>query len=158
MQKTALDRWLQMKYVYVCKVYCNTLPPSIPEGAVLEETTHESGGRYLYCITLANDVQLNELTAILELGNITYTSRVSEKGGLVGRLFNNPGKSFTLQVAWLCFTVIVLSVIFSGLPVKLWTYLSADEKVVKKPVAGKTESKAKEQAKDRANPSAMFDK
>ena len=156
MQKTGLDRWLQMKYVYVCKVYCNTLPKSIPEGAVLEETTHESGGRYLYCFTLADDVQLNELTAILELENITYTSRVSEKGGLVGRLFNNPGKSFTLQVAWLCFTVIVLSIIFSGLPVKLWEHLSADDTVKKKPVAGKAESKATEKAKDRANPAAMF--
>ncbi|MBP6784093.1 MAG: hypothetical protein KA152_09925 [Verrucomicrobiales bacterium] len=158
MQKTALDRWLQMKYVYVCKVYCNTLPQSIPQGAVLEETTHESGGRYLYCFTLTDDVQLNELTATLELDNITYTSRVSEKGGLVGKLFNNPGKSFTLQVAWLCFTVIVLIVIFSGLPVKLWTYLSAEEESVKKPVPGKTESKSKSKAEDRANPSAMFDK
>ena len=153
MQKTGLDRYLQMKYVYVCKVYCNTLPPSVPEGAILEETTHESGGRYLYCFTVADDVQLNELTAVFELNNITYTSRISEKEGLVGKLFNNPGKSFTLQVAWLCFTVIVLTVIFSGLPVRLWTYLSAGEEVVKRPVPVKTETKAK----DRANPSAMFD-
>ena len=129
MQKTALDRWLQKKFVYVCKVYCNTLPAAVPEGAILEETTESSGGRYLYCITVEDDDQLNELTAKLEVANITYTSRVSERGGLVGRLFNPPGKSFTLQVAWLCFTIIVLSVIFSGLPVRVWEHLSAEEVV-----------------------------
>lgn len=147
MQKTALDRWLQKKYVYVCKVYCNTLPAAVPEGAILEETTESSGGRYLYCITVEDDDQLNELTAKLEVANITYTSRVSEKGGLVGRLFNHPSKSFTLQVAWLCFTVIVLSVVFSGLPVRLWENLSAEEEDVK----GKSKAKAEAKADPKAD-------
>lgn len=139
MQKTALDRWLQKKFVYVCKVYCNTLPQSVPQGAVLEETTHESGGRYLYCFTVTDDEQLNELTANLEVANITYTSRVSERGGTVGKLFSNPNKSFTLQVAWTCFILGILGVAFSGLPVRLWTYLSADDEVATKPKKAQTE-------------------
>lgn len=135
MQQTSIDRWLRKEFVYVCKVYCNTLPQHVPDGALLEEATEEAGGRYRYCFTVYNDRQMNELTANLEVANITYTSRVSEKGGTAGKLFNNPEKSFTLQVAWIVLILFIIAIAFSGLPVRLWTYLSAEEEAPgKKPV------------------------
>ncbi|MEX2579319.1 MAG: hypothetical protein WD342_09695 [Verrucomicrobiales bacterium] len=127
MQKTALDRWLQKKLVYVSQVYCNTLPHQIPQGATLEETTAASGGRYLYRFTVTTDQAMDELTANLEVANITYTSRIAECGGWKGKLFNNPDKSFTLQVSWVIFGIAILSMAFSGLPVHLWKKLSAED-------------------------------
>lgn len=127
MQQTSIDRWLRKEFVYVCKVYCNTLPQDIPSGVVLEETSDDSGGRYRYCFTVHNDRQMCELTANLEVANITYTSRVSEREGTCGKMFNNPEKSFTLQVAWILLIVTIIVIAFSGLPVRLWTYLSAEE-------------------------------
>jgi hypothetical protein len=80
---------------------------------------------------------MSELTALLEVANITYTSRVSERAGTVSKLFNNPEKSFSLQVAWMIFISIIIAIAFSDLPVRIWTYLSADESEapVKKPAA-----------------------
>ena len=127
MQKTGLDRWLQKKYIYVTQVYCNTLPHHIPSGVDLDETTEETGGRYLYRFTTRNDRELNELTAHLEVENITYTSRIGKCGGFKAKLFNDPQKSFTMGVFWVIFIIIILAVIFSGLPVKLWNELSADD-------------------------------
>ncbi|MCB1206681.1 MAG: hypothetical protein KDN18_20655 [Verrucomicrobiae bacterium] len=139
MQQTALDRWLRKEFVYICKVYCNTLPQDVPPGVLLEETSEESGGRYRYCFTVHNDQQMSELTARLEVANITYTSRVSERTGSTKKLFNNPEKSFSLQVAWAIFILIIVTIAFSGIPVRLWKYLSAEEedpgKPVKKPAA-----------------------
>ena len=127
MQKTKLDRWLRKEFVYICRVYCNTLPQDVPHGVVLEEANDDSGGRYRYCFTVHNDRQMSELTAHLEVANITYTSRVSEKGGTVDKLFNDPEKSFSLQMAWMVFILIILAFAFSGIPVRIWQHLSAEE-------------------------------
>ncbi|MDH4410261.1 MAG: hypothetical protein QE273_11655 [Verrucomicrobiales bacterium] len=137
MQQTSIDRWLRKAFVYVCKVYCNTLPIRVPDGVTLEESGDDAAGRYRYCFTVSNDKQMSELTALLEVANITYTSRVSERAGTVSKLFNNPEKSFSLQVAWMIFISIIIAIAFSDLPVRIWTYLSADENEtpVKKPAA-----------------------
>ncbi len=132
MQKTSLDRWLQKKYVYVTYVYCNSLPHHVPPGIKVDETTEECGGRYLYRFTVTNDRAMSELTAHLEVENITYASRVSELGGMRGKLLNDPNKSFTLQVFWLLFIIAIASIVLSGLPVKFWKYLSAEETDEKK--------------------------
>jgi hypothetical protein len=92
----------------------------------LEESVDEGAGRYRYCFTVTNDRQMSELTALLEVANITYTSRVAERPGTLGKFFNNPEKSFSLQVAWLLFIIAIISIAFSGLPVRLWEYLSAE--------------------------------
>jgi hypothetical protein len=57
---------------------------------------------------------MSELTALLEVANITYTSRVSERTGTASKLFNNPEKSFSLQVAWMIFISIIIAIAFSG--------------------------------------------
>lgn len=139
MQQTKLDRALQRKFVQRTQVFCNTLPYSIPQGVRVDETTEESGGRYLYRLTAPNDAALNELTAHLEVANITYTARIKDQEGLSGRLFNNPNKSFTMRIAWIIFTILILSIILSGLPVKIWNDLTADaEYTIEKPKKGKT--------------------
>jgi hypothetical protein len=127
MQKTALDRWLQKKYVQVYKVYCNTLPPQLPSGVVAEDAGEENAGRYRYCFTVNTDAKMSELAATLEVANVTYTSRIAEQDGLANKLFNNPEKSFTLQVAWMILLFVISMLIFSGLPEMLWSYLSAEE-------------------------------
>lgn len=127
MQQTSIDRWLRKEFVYTCRVYCNTLPQDIPDGVTLDESDDDSSGRYRYCFTVFNDKQMSELTARLEVANITYTSRVVEKGGTQGKLFNNPEKSFTLQVGWAILILFVIAIAFSPLPVRLWKYLSAED-------------------------------
>ena len=72
----------------------------------------------------ANDRALNELTARLEVANISYTSRISDDEGLNSKLFNNPEKSFTMQVVSIILLIAVLAFIFSGMPVHLWKTLS----------------------------------
>lgn len=126
MQQTKFDRLMQRKFVQRTQVFCNTLPYAIPDGVQVDETTEESGGRYLYRLTAPNDAALNELTAHLEVANITYTARIKEEGGLAGKMFNNPNKSFTMQIAWAIFTIIIAAILFSGLPVKIWNDLTAD--------------------------------
>lgn len=127
MQQTHLDRWLRKKYVYTTHVYCNTLPRTIPEGIAVEETTEESGGMYLYKFMVPNDEALNELTARLEVANITYTSRIADETTTSGKLFNNPHKSFTMQIAWTILLLIIVGVILSGLPVQIWEKYSAKD-------------------------------
>lgn len=127
MQKTALDRWLQKKYVQVYKVYCNTLPPEIPPGLTVEDAGEENSGRYRYCFTVRSDAKMSELAAVLEVANVTYTSRIAERGGIANTLFNDPEKSFTLQVVTMVLIFIVSLLLFSGLPEFLWTYLSAED-------------------------------
>ncbi|HRQ87839.1 MAG TPA: hypothetical protein PLA50_03515 [Bacteroidia bacterium] len=126
MQQTAIDRWLRKEFVYVSKVFTNTLPSHLPAKVRLEESGSESDGRYRYRFTAADDRQLSELTALLEMENITYTTRVFERGGMAGKLFNDPNKSFTLRVAWILFTLFIISIITSGLPIRLWNYLAAE--------------------------------
>ncbi len=127
MQQTTLDRWLRKKYVYVSQVYCNTLPHGLPYGVSVEETTEESGGKYLYRLTPENDKILDELTAHLEVANITYTSRIADNAGMGDKMLNDPNKSFTMQVAWLIFIIAILAIVFSGLPIHLWKTLSAED-------------------------------
>ncbi|MDF1656768.1 MAG: hypothetical protein P1U58_04105 [Verrucomicrobiales bacterium] len=131
MQQTSLDRYLRHKYVQRSVVYCNTLPYAIPEGIKVDETTEESGGRYLYRMTAMNDRSLNELTAHLEVANITYTSRIADDEGLNSKLFNNPEKSFTMQIVSIVLLVGVLAFIFSGMPVHLWKTLTVKDENVK---------------------------
>lgn len=120
MQQTSFDRWLRKKYVYYTQVYCNTLPREMPDKISVEETTRETGGRYLYRLTTTDDSALVEVSKRLESENITYTSRVAEKAGMAARLFNDPFKSFTYRIAWAIFIIIILSIILSGLPVYIW--------------------------------------
>ncbi|MDF1823947.1 MAG: hypothetical protein P1U68_04850 [Verrucomicrobiales bacterium] len=127
MQQTAIDRYLKKKYVQQTVIYCNTLPYAIPEGINLEETTEESGGRYLYRMTAANDKALNELTAHLEVANITYTARIMDQTGLNAKLFNDPEKSFTMQVVSLILLIGFIALVLSGKPVEIWRTLSAKE-------------------------------
>lgn len=132
MQQTSFDRYLARKYLHVSHVYCNTLPQDLPRGVKVEETTEESGTRYLYRMTPANDKVLKELTKNLEAENITFTSRIADKQGIPNKLFNNPNKSFTMQVAWLILLIAVISVAASGLPVYLWKTLSVDPDPIEK--------------------------
>jgi len=69
---------------------------------------------------------LTELATLLEAENITYTSRVEDRGGLPNKLFNNPNRSFTMQLAWLILIMVIVALSLSGLPVRLWKTLSAD--------------------------------
>ena len=127
MQQTSIDRFLRSKYVQKMVVYCNTLPYAIPDGVKVEETTVESGGMYLYRMTASSEKALNELTAHLEVANITYTSRVCDDEGVNGKLFNNPEKSFTMQVVSIILLIISLAFILSGMPVHLWQTLTAKD-------------------------------
>lgn len=132
MQQTTFDRYLRKKYVLYSQVYCNTLPREIPPNISVEETTKDTGGRYLYRLTTTDEVALVEVSKRLESENITYTSRVGEKSGLAARLFNDPFKSFTYRVAWIIFIIIILSIILSGLPVYIWkTYTVRPEEKTK---------------------------
>ena len=135
MQQTSFDRYLTNKYVHVTHVYCNSLPPNLPLRVILEETSAESGSRYRYRLTANNDKALAELATLLEAENITYTSRVEDRGGLPGKLFNNPNRSFTMQLAWLILITVIVALSLSGLPVRLWQTLSADlETFEKRPI------------------------
>lgn len=127
MQQTNLDRFLRKKYVYVTYVYTNSLPHTVPYGVTVDETQKELGGMYLYRFTAPTDKHLNELTARLEVENITYTSRIADHAGVSNKMFNNENSSFTMQLAWLALIILILSVIFSGLPIYLWNTLSATE-------------------------------
>lgn len=127
MQQTSIDRFLRKKYVYVTYVYTNTLPRALPYGVTVDETTAEMGSMYLYRLTAVTDAQLNELTARLEVENITYTSRIADQKGVSDKMFNNSHRSFTMQIAWLIFIIAILAIIFSGLPVYLWKTLSVKE-------------------------------
>ena len=144
MQQTSLDTYLRRKYVQVALVYCNTLPRSLPRGITVEETTEESGTRYLYRLTAENENALNELTAHLEVENITYTSRIADTGGMKEKLFNDPNKSFTMQVAWIMLIITILAIAFSGLPVHLWKTLSEDPNPIEKKEAPALIDKSKQ--------------
>ncbi|MDF1861770.1 MAG: hypothetical protein P1U87_16245, partial [Verrucomicrobiales bacterium] len=85
------------------------------------------GGMYLYKFMVPNDEALNELTARLEVANITYTSRIADETTTSGKLFNNPHKSFTMQIAWTIIILIIVGVILSGLPVQIWEKYSAKD-------------------------------
>ena len=127
MQKTTLDSWLRRKYVYETYVYCNTLPREVPEGITLDETTAEAGGMYKYRFIVPDERLVNELTARLEVANITYTSRIGDKASTQQKLLNNPYTSFTMQMAWIIVIGIIAIIILSGLPQRIWEKYSAIE-------------------------------
>ncbi|MAB77436.1 MAG: hypothetical protein CMO47_13390 [Verrucomicrobiales bacterium] len=132
MQQTSFDRYLARKFLHVSHVYCNTLPKNLPRGISVEESPEGSGARYLYRVTPSNEKALNELTTNLEAENITFTSRITDKQGIPNKLFNNPNKSFTMQVAWLILLIALISIAVSGLPVYLWKTLSVDPDPIEK--------------------------
>lgn len=130
MQQTKLDLWLRRKFVYINRVYCNTLPDLLPLGLQVEEAPEESGGRYLYKLTTRSERILKDLVQALELQNITYTSRVDDIHAWYTRFLNNPHKSFTFTMVWamIGFTGFVFAI--SGAPQKIWAALMDEEEEV----------------------------
>jgi len=131
MQQTSLDRWLRKKFIYINRVYSNTLPNgSFPFGTRVEEAPEESGGRYLYKISTRSERVLRGITDQLEAENITYTSRVEDRRTILNRLFNHPHKSFTMRLAWLSFGLAGLVFSLSGIPQKIWAWANDEEEEV----------------------------
>ncbi|MCB1063130.1 MAG: hypothetical protein KDN20_09440 [Verrucomicrobiae bacterium] len=134
MQQTPLDRWLRRKFIYITRVYCNTLPGDLPPGLTVEEAPEESGGRYLYKMTVSNDAVLKAVVEELQSRNITYTSRVEDRNVWYGKFLNNPHKSFTYRCTWIMIGMTGLIFAISGAPGKIWDSL-ADEEVEEEVVA-----------------------
>ena len=124
MQQTQFDRWLRKKFIYINRIYCNTLPPGLPHGLKIEEAPEESGGRYLYKLSTRSDRVLGEATCLLDAENITYTARVEDRKTIWNRLFNHPQKSFSFRVAWALVGVAGLVFSLSGLPQEIWARLT----------------------------------
>lgn len=129
MQQTAIDRWLRKKFIYITRVYCNTLPNDIPPGMLVEESPEESGGRFLYKLSTRSDKDLAEFVEAMSYQNITYTSRVEDRPVWYARYLNNPHKSVTYQMIWVAIGIVFLTVCVTGGPQKLWAYLTAEEVV-----------------------------
>lgn len=127
MQQTTLDQWLRRKLIYINRIYCNTLPGSLPMGLQVEEAPDESGGRYLYKLSTRSEAVLSELAESMRRENITYTSRVEDRQVWYNGLLNNPHKSFTWRIAWLGIYAGLAIFILSGAPLKIWSRLSGEE-------------------------------
>ena len=128
MQQTSLDRWLRKKFIYINRVYCNTLPQgSLPFGVGVEEAPEESGGRYLYKISTRSERVLGRITEQLESENITYTSRVEDRRTPLNWLFNHPHKSFTMRLIWVLIGLAGTAFSLSGMPQKIWAVLNEEE-------------------------------
>jgi hypothetical protein len=127
MQQTQFDRWLRKKFIYINRIYCNTLPHGLPTGLRIEEAPEESGGRYLYKLSTRSDRVLAEVTYLLEAENITYTARVEDRRTFWNRLFNHPQKSFSFRVAWALIAVAGLIFSLSGMPQEIWAKLTEEE-------------------------------
>ncbi|MDF2375894.1 MAG: hypothetical protein P1U81_06605 [Verrucomicrobiales bacterium] len=127
MQQTSFDRWLQRKFVHQTRFYCNTLPRALPGSVLLEENDAEKGGRYLYRITARDEAVIQQITRSLEAENITYTSRVADRAGIAASLFSNPNRSFTMSVVWIFFGILLLVLVFSGLPGEAWQWLTSNQ-------------------------------
>lgn len=128
MQQTQLDLWLRRRFVYINRVYCNTLPERLPLGLLVEEAPEESGGRYLYKLTTRSEPVLKDLVQALEMQNITYTSRVDDLEAWYTKYLNNPHKSFTFSMVWVLFGVMGFIFAVSGAPQKIWAALMDEEK------------------------------
>lgn len=127
MQQTSLDLWLRRKFVYINRVYCNTLPEQLPLGLRVEEAPEESGGRFLYKITTRSEDLLKELVTSLQSHNITYTSRVDDGDGWFVKYLNDPHRSFTFRVVWVLIIVSFVAFAVSGLPQYIWQKLTEEE-------------------------------
>lgn len=130
MQQTPLDRWLRRKFVYITRVYCNTLPADLPPELTVEEAPEESGGRFLYKLSTTSDDVLRGVVEEMKKQNVTYTSRIEDKKVWYARFLNNPHKSFTFRCVWVGLAVSALILAFSGLPQKLLAYLLDEDEVV----------------------------
>ena len=130
MQQTIFDQWLRKKLIYINRVYCNTLPGSLPLGLQVEEAPDESGGRYLYKLSTRSETVLEELSEALQSENITYTSRVEDRKVWYNRWLNNPHKSFTYRMAWLGILFSIVIFILSGAPMRIWEKLTEEEAAV----------------------------
>ncbi|MCB1077228.1 MAG: hypothetical protein KDM63_02130 [Verrucomicrobiae bacterium] len=128
MQQTNLDLWLRRKFVYITRVYCNTLPERIPLGMVVEEAPEESGGRYLYKLSTRSENLLRELVSSLETANITYTSRVEDRQVWFTKLLTDPHRSFTFRVVWVIIVFCIAMFLLLGGPQKIWAKLTEEEK------------------------------
>lgn len=142
MQQTPLDRWLRKKFIYITRIYCNTLPTSLPTGLDVEEAPEESGGRFLYKMSTRSEGVLQEVLQSMRDANITYTSRVEDRNVWYSRYLNNPHKSFTYRCVWVTMGLSGLILSLSGLPQKLLAHLLDDgqaiEEVVEAPVSEET--------------------
>lgn len=127
MQQTALDRWLRNKFVYITRVYCNTLPSDLPTGLTVEEAPEESGGRFLYKLSTTSDKILSGVLEQMRNQNVTYTSRIEHRKVWYGKFLTDPHKSFTYRCVWTGLAVGGLLLSLSGLPQRLLDYLLADE-------------------------------
>lgn len=127
MQQTAFDRWLRKKFIYITRIYCNTLPSEIPPGLRVEEAPEESGGRYLYKISSSSERLVNRVADAMRMENITYTSRVEDKQAWYSRWLNDPRKSFTYRLAWMGVGLAGLAFSVLGGPQKLWSIINEEE-------------------------------
>lgn len=139
MQQTSLDRWLRKKFIFIHRVYCNTLPRSLPFGIKIEDAPEESGGRYLYKLSTRSDRVLGEIANALEAENITFTSRVEDRSTPLNWLFNHPHKSFTFRMVWGLIALAGLLFSISGMPQKIWAMLIEEETVVEEELVEKKE-------------------
>lgn len=142
MQQTNIDLWLRRKFIYITRVYCNTLPDKLPLGLLVEEAPEESGGRYLYKLTTRSEKLVNELVEVLKINNITYTTRVEDRDVWMAKWLNNPHQSFTFRMAWYMVGVIFLIFVLAGGPQKIWAALNEEETPVEE-VAKETSGEAK---------------
>ncbi len=143
MQQTPLDRWLRKKFIYITRIYCNTLPTDLPPGLTVEEAPEESGGRYLYKLSTTSDKLLERVVDQMRNQNVTYTSRVEDRKVWYGRLLNNPNKSFTYRCVWAGLAISGLVLSLSGLPQRLLEHLLAEEEVIEEVVEGATSEEVK---------------
>ena len=143
MQQTTLDLWLRRKFVYVNRIYCNTLPDRLPLGLTVEEAPEESGGRFLYKITTRSEELLKDAVTALQGQNITYTSRVDDRNVWFTKYLNDPHKSFTYRVAWMLIILFILIFAVSGAPQYIWKKLTEEktEEVVEEKPAGSDQAK-----------------
>jgi hypothetical protein len=127
MQQTALDQWLRKKFIFINRVYCNTLPQSLPFGLTVEEAPEESGGRYLYKLSTRSERVLEDISQQLEDENIIFTSRVEDRDTPFNWLFNHPHKSFTYRAMWTLIAIGGAIFSLSGMPQKVWAMLTEEE-------------------------------
>ena len=124
MQQTDLDRWLRKKFIYITRIYCNTLPRELPSGLLVEEAPEESGGRYLYKLSTRSEKLIERVSEALQAENITYTARVEDRQTPLNWLLNNPHKSFSMRMLWAVIAAAGLVFALSGAPQAIWARVS----------------------------------
>ena len=130
MQQTAIDRWLRKKFIYIHRVYCNTLPKKVPFGIKVETSPEESGGRYLYKLSTRSEGGQSKLADLLANESITFTSRVEDRNVWYARFLNNPHKSLTYRVAWALIAMFFGLLAAMGMPQKVFNHLVSDQELI----------------------------